>query len=54
MNSSFIISTFAIKNTKGQIQTAFQDVTISNKPLDKLAFKETTVADLKKQLEKLN
>ena len=44
----------AIKNTNGQFQTAFHEVTISDKPLETLDFKETTLAELKQQLEKLN
>lgn len=48
------VTVFAIKNTNGQFQTAFQDLTISEKSLDNLAFKETTLSELKQQLEKLN
>ena len=35
------VTIVAIKNTNGQFQTAFQEVTISNKSLEALAFKET-------------
>jgi hypothetical protein len=48
------VTIVAIKNTNGQFQTAFQEVTISDKPLEALAFKETTLSELKQQLEKLN
>jgi hypothetical protein len=48
------VTIVAIKNTNGQFQTAFQEVTISDKPLETLAFKETTLTELKQQLEKLN
>jgi len=48
------VTIVAIKNTNGQFQTAFQEVTISNKPFETLTFKETTLTELKQQLEKLN
>lgn len=48
------VTIVAIKNTNGQFQSAFQEVTISDKPLETLAFKETTLTELKQQLEKLN
>ena len=48
------VTIVAIKNTNGQFQTAFQEVTISDKPLETLALKETTLTELKQQLEKLN
>lgn len=48
------VTIVAIKNTNGQFQTAFQEVTISDKPMETLAFKETTLTELKQQLEKLN
>lgn len=48
------VTVFAIRNSNGKFQTAFQDLTISEKPLETLAFKETTLSELKQQLEKLN
>lgn len=48
------VTIVAIKNTNGQFQTAFQEITITDKPLKTLAFKETTLRELKHQLEKLN
>lgn len=48
------VTIVGIKNTEGQLQTAFKDVTISDKPLESLIFKETTLTELKQQLEKLN
>jgi hypothetical protein len=48
------VTIFAIKNSDGQFQTALHEVTITDKPLETLAFKETTLTDLRKQLEKLN
>lgn len=48
------VTIIAIKNSNGQFQTAFKEVTISDKPLEALAFKETTLTELKQQLEKLN
>ncbi len=48
------VTIVAIKNANGQFQTAFQDVTISDKPLEILTFKEMTLNELKQQLEKLN
>lgn len=48
------VTIFAIKNTNGQFQTAFQEVTISDKPLETLALKETNLTELKQQLEKFN
>ncbi len=48
------VTIFAIKNTDGQFQTAFQEVTISDKPLQTLTFKETTLTELKQQIEKLD
>ncbi len=48
------VTIVGIKNTNEQLQTAFQEVTISDKPLETLAFKETTLTELKQQLEKLN
>lgn len=44
----------AIKNTNGKFETAFQEVTISNNPLSNLEFKETTLTELREELEKLN
>ncbi|HXD91665.1 MAG TPA: hypothetical protein VNX01_00550 [Bacteroidia bacterium] len=48
------VTIFALKNVNGLLQTAFQEVTTSDKPLKTLSFKETTLAQLKQQLEKLN
>lgn len=48
------VTIVAIKNANGQFQTAFKEITISDKPLETLAFKETTLIELKQQLEKLN
>lgn len=48
------VTIVGIKNSNGQFQAAFKELTISNKPLDALPFKETTLAGLKQQLEKLN
>jgi hypothetical protein len=48
------VTIVAIKNTNGHFQTAFEEVTISDKPLQTLAFKESTLTELKQQLEKLN
>jgi hypothetical protein len=48
------VTIIAIKNTGGQLQTAFQNVTINEKPLQNLTYKETTLAELKKELGKLN
>jgi hypothetical protein len=48
------VTIVAIKNTNGQFQTAFHKVTISDQPLETLVFKETTLTELKQQLEKLN
>lgn len=44
----------AFKNVNGQLQAAFQEVTISASPLEALAFKEITLEELKNKLEKLN
>ena len=48
------VTIVAIKNTNGKFQTSFQNMTITDKPLVNLAFKETTLAELKQELEKLN
>ncbi|MES2379509.1 MAG: hypothetical protein V4538_00605 [Bacteroidota bacterium] len=48
------VTIVAIKNADGKFQTAFQKLTIADKPLENLAFKETTLAELKQELEKLN
>jgi hypothetical protein len=48
------VTIVSIKNNDGQFLTAFQEVTISEKPLETIAFKETTLTELKQQLEKLN
>jgi hypothetical protein len=48
------VTIVAIKHTNGQFQAAFQELTISDKPLETLTFKEMTLAALKQQLEKLN
>jgi hypothetical protein len=48
------ITIVAIKNEDGKFQTAFQNITISSKPLENLTFKESTLAELKQELEKLN
>lgn len=48
------VTIVGIKNINGQFQTAFQEVSISNNSLETLAFKETTLTELKQQLEKLN
>jgi hypothetical protein len=48
------VTIVALKTMNGQLQTAFQEVTISDKPLEALVFKETTLSELKQQLEKLN
>jgi hypothetical protein len=48
------VTIVAIKNSGENLQTAFADLTISDKPLEDLAFKETTLAELRSDLEKLN
>ena len=48
------VTIVAINNSNEQFKTAFQEVTISDKPLETLVFKETTLTELKQQLEKLN
>ena len=45
---------FGIKNVNGQLMTSFTETKITDKPLENLAFKETTLSELKLQLEKLN
>jgi hypothetical protein len=44
----------AIRNTNGKFETAFQEVTISSTLQTNLEFKETTLAELREELEKLN
>lgn len=48
------VTIVAFKNTNGQFLSAFQELTISDKPLETLVFKETTLTELRQQLEKLN
>lgn len=48
------VTIVAIKNTNGDFQTAFQELTITDKPIENLAFKSTTLAELKQDLEKFN
>ncbi len=48
------VTIVAIKSINGQFQTAFKEVAISDKPMETLAFKETTLTELKQQLEKLD
>jgi len=48
------VTIVAIKNTNGKFQTAFQNLTITDKPLENLIFKETTLGELKQNLDKLN
>lgn len=44
----------ALNNSGGNLQAAFRKVTISDKPVQDLAFKEMTMAELKEELGKLN
>lgn len=48
------VTIVGIKNINGQFHTAFQETTISDKPLETLVFKETTLTEFKQLLEKLN
>jgi hypothetical protein len=48
------VTIVAIKNINGKFETAFQNLTIADKPLVNLTFRETTLAELKQNLEKLN
>ncbi|MGQ3014170.1 MAG: hypothetical protein ACT6QS_10720 [Flavobacteriales bacterium] len=48
------VTLVAIKNTGAKLQTAFKSVAITNTPLTDLAFTETTLAELRQNLEKLN
>lgn len=45
---------FGIKNKNGILMTSFTETKITAKPLENLVFKETTLAELKQELEKLN
>jgi hypothetical protein len=48
------VTIVAIRNTAGKFQAAFQKLTIADKPLENLVFKEVTLGELKEELEKLN
>jgi hypothetical protein len=48
------VTIVAIKNTRGQIQTYFKELSITEKSLDKLVFKETTLGELRQKLDELN
>jgi hypothetical protein len=48
------VTIVAIKNKNGNLQTAFQSLIISEKPLENLILKATTLNELKQNLEKLN
>lgn len=47
------VTIFGMKNTNGQIQTFFQKVLVSEKEVQDVAFKETTLTELKEELNKL-
>ena len=44
------VTIFAIKNKDGQLTTAFNDITVSNKPVKDLVFSETTLGALRVKL----
>lgn len=48
------VTILAINNNNGKLRTAFTETSVSGKPLENLVLKETTLKDLKQQLEKLN
>ncbi len=48
------VTIFALQNVNGQLQTAFKETKISSSTVKGLEFKETTLATLKQELEKLN
>ncbi len=48
------VTIVAINNDGNAFKTAFQDLIITEKKLDNLVYKETTLATLKTELEKLN
>jgi hypothetical protein len=48
------VTIVGIKNLNGKFETAFQNLTISDQELENLSFKETTLAELKLELEKFN
>jgi hypothetical protein len=43
----------AIKNSDGQLKVAFESIRISDKPLENLGFKETSLTELRKKLDQL-
>ncbi|MDF2456553.1 MAG: hypothetical protein K0R51_2546 [Cytophagaceae bacterium] len=49
-----LVTLIGIKKMNGKLETAFQEVTISKQPVAALTFKETTLSQLKEDLEKMN
>tara|TARA_Y100001934_G_C12319001_1_gene759084 strand:- start:465 stop:1856 length:1392 start_codon:yes stop_codon:yes gene_type:complete len=47
------VTIIGIKNDNGQFMTAFEERTITNDPIEGLNFTPTTLADLRKELEKI-